>query len=256
MKMIKKCLYIAGFLCCLIFLVFCMFKNRLISTQQIDFSKKFLIAHAAGAIDDKTYTNSLEALDKAINNHFKFIELDLVETTDGHILAAHDWPSFHAITGHRHQQEPISLSEAKQRKIFGKYTPIFDEDILSVFENNPELILVTDKMNNFDLLERYFSPLKNRMIVEVFSIDKYNEAYKRGFPYPAFCVKKNIDRLNEALKNNVSIITFDMRAEHSFFEKIKQSGLISLGYTSNQLKFVQENTFINGIYTDRLVPQR
>ena len=48
--------------------------------------KEFFIAHAAGGIENYTYTNSKEALLNAIENGYKYIELDLYLTTDSQVV--------------------------------------------------------------------------------------------------------------------------------------------------------------------------
>ena len=53
-----------------------------------------LIAHAGGEIDGYVYTNSLEALQQAASRGYKFIELDLLLTSDSVLVAAHSWEDF------------------------------------------------------------------------------------------------------------------------------------------------------------------
>ena len=105
------------------------------------------VAHAGGEIGGERYTNSLEAVQNAIERGYRFIELDLLQTTDGFLVAAHDWAKFHKITGHK-GTNPISLEEFRYRKIYGRYTPISEVEIREIFLANPELILVTDKIQN------------------------------------------------------------------------------------------------------------
>ena len=50
-----------------------------------------LIAHAGGAIYGYRLTNSLEALDRAWEGGFRFIELDFERSSDGEIVLIHDW---------------------------------------------------------------------------------------------------------------------------------------------------------------------
>ena len=50
-----------------------------------------LIAHAGGAVYGYRLTNSLEALDRAWEAGFRFIELDFQRTSDGEIVLIHDW---------------------------------------------------------------------------------------------------------------------------------------------------------------------
>ncbi len=55
-----------------------------------------LIAHAGGAVYGYRLTNSLEALDRAWEAGFRFIELDFQRSSDGEIVLIHDWESMAA----------------------------------------------------------------------------------------------------------------------------------------------------------------
>ena len=48
-----------------------------------------LIAHAGGANDGYIYTNSKEALASALDNGFRYVELDLYETSDSNVVCLH-----------------------------------------------------------------------------------------------------------------------------------------------------------------------
>ena len=48
------------------------------------------VAHAGGGIDGETYTNSYEALDRAVNDGFRYLELDLSFTSDDQLVCIHD----------------------------------------------------------------------------------------------------------------------------------------------------------------------
>ena len=61
-------------------------------------SRRF-IAHAGGAIEGQTYTNTKEALERANGNGFRLIELDFSQTADGILVAVHDWGHWKSITG-------------------------------------------------------------------------------------------------------------------------------------------------------------
>src|SRR5690606_19320291 len=50
-----------------------------------------LVAHAGGAIYGFKLTNSLEALEESYENGFKLIEMDFEWTSDGKVVAIHDW---------------------------------------------------------------------------------------------------------------------------------------------------------------------
>lgn len=66
-----------------------------------------------GGIGNFTYTNSREAVLDSIQRHFRFIEIDLVKTSDGHLFAAHDWKHFKSLAGFsNNDKSPMALGEA------------------------------------------------------------------------------------------------------------------------------------------------
>ena len=67
-----------------------------------------------------------------------------------------------------------------------KYTPLDTEDINEIFSVNKNLILVTDKTNNFDLINNSFEFDKSRIIVEIFGKENYLKAIKNGIENPLY----------------------------------------------------------------------
>jgi hypothetical protein len=140
------------------------------------------IAHAGGAVDSCIYTNSREALELAVKNGFRFIELDFRLTSDSVMVAAYSWSDFNAMTGHGHRGDSVpSYKEFSSRKIYGRYTPLSAHEINAFFREHPELYLVTDKISSPELLCRYFPELKERMVVEAFSYKDYIRLRNEGF---------------------------------------------------------------------------
>ena len=220
-----------------------------------------LIAHAGGSLYGRTYLNSKEAVENSIINGFKYIELDLLETTDEDLLAAHSWKDFHRLTTRKKSEKPISSTDAKKRKILGKQTVLTSKEISDIFLANENLILVTDKIQNLKLLEKKFGQFKDRIIVEVFSVKKYEEAQKRGFKHAAFCVRNSEKLYKQAEENKIDMITLTV-ADLSKWKKWHENHpeVISLAYGPtesyvNNLKDVEELSFIKGWYTDFLTPK-
>lgn len=141
-----------------------------------------LIAHAGGAIDGYVYTNSLEALENAVNNGYGFVEIDLMFTSDSVLVAAHSWSDFNRMTGHAEWGDSIpSLAHFSAQKIHGRYTPLTAEKINDYFMRNRNIYLVTDKVSDPDILARYFPDLRERMVVEAFSYNDYRELVAQGY---------------------------------------------------------------------------
>jgi len=126
----------------------------------------YFIAHAGGTIDGIKYTNSLEALDLSYSKGCKLFELDLVLTTDGKIIAQHDPPG---ITEEEFMAQPIA----------GKYTPMNMDSINCWFQNHPDAILVTDKINDPQKIYDEFL-FRDRVIMELFSWDAIDKANELG----------------------------------------------------------------------------
>ena len=72
------------------------------------------IAHAGGEIDGEIYTNSLEALTKSYLDGFRLFELDIIRTSDGHFVAAHDWELWSEMTSYDGELPP-DLKEFKKK---------------------------------------------------------------------------------------------------------------------------------------------
>jgi glycerophosphoryl diester phosphodiesterase len=68
---------------------------------KVDVKKRFIIAHAGGKIDGFIYTNSLEALNSSYKKGCLLFELDIQETSDGKLIAVHDWEEFKKITNYQ-----------------------------------------------------------------------------------------------------------------------------------------------------------
>lgn len=144
--------------------------------------ERALIAHAGGNIDSLTYTNSREAVENAIAKGVKYIELDIVISPEGEPLAFH---SSKDMIDTIYSCDPPHIGEFTAAPLRGKngktYTPLTWREINEIFLSHPDLTLVTDKTDDPDVLEKYFPKLKNRMMVECFSIERYKDVTRRGF---------------------------------------------------------------------------
>ena len=146
-----------------------------------DFSPQ-LIAHAGGAIDSCVYTNSREAMELAFKKGFRFIEFDLLFTSDSVLVAAHSWSEFNRMTGCEDFGDSVpTYADFSSRKIHDRYTPLSAAGINEFFEPNDSLYLVTDKISDPDVLQRCFPNLKERMVVEAFSFQHYCQLKSRGY---------------------------------------------------------------------------
>lgn len=140
-----------------------------------DDNKRF-IAHAGGEINGDAYTNSLEALQESYSKGLRLFELDIIKTTDGKYVAAHDWLTWKKQVDYKEKNDsPVSLNEFLKYKILNKYTPMDINSINQWFEKHTDAYLVTDKINEpLDFSDKFID--KDRLMMELFSIDAVKEA--------------------------------------------------------------------------------
>ncbi len=214
------------------------------------------IAHAGGGIDQYTYTNSLEAVNLSISKGFKLIEIDLRETKDKHFVGVNTWQKYkkdNLFEKNDINDEPLYLKEFKKIKIFNKYTPLTVNEINKIFTENNDLILVTDKTNNFRKINDDFSFDKKRIIVEIFGKKNYFKSIKYGIINPMFSASS--DDYDFIIKNNIKLITAhskDIIDNEKIYKDLIKRGVKIFAYSSSNKKFIEENldnTF-SGIYTD------
>jgi len=104
-------------------------------------------AHALGAIDRKTYTNSREALELNLRKGARYFEVDLSFTADGDLVCFHTGLEKHL--GLDRPIDQVSTAEFLSRKFDGKYTTMDLETLLRRMAEVPGMYLVTDTKHEF-----------------------------------------------------------------------------------------------------------
>lgn len=145
-----------------------------------------LIAHAGGGYNQKKYTNSREALDSNYDRGFRFFEIDFSWTSDGYLVAIHDWDkSFRRRFGGAEPAEIPTKSEFLGLKAAGNLTPLSMENVLKWAEEKGDAFIVTDvKAQNIRALKKisnHFKEYKKYVIPQVYSYKEYDEAAAMGF---------------------------------------------------------------------------
>ncbi|MFS1421226.1 glycerophosphodiester phosphodiesterase family protein [Vibrio splendidus] len=198
-----------------------------------------LIAHAGGGINGLKYTNSLEAMEQSIEHGFKMVELDLLISSDGRIVAVHDWKSFHEMTNSNNTGS-ISYKEFESKIIYDKYKTLNISTAIDILDEN-DVVLVTDKIKNIALLSKYIID-KDKSIIEVFSTDKYNEAIELGFNNVALNIDLNTPFILEWIDlNKIKAVTYrgdnlgSLGSEYKKAIELSNMGVSSMIYSTNDL---------------------
>ena len=192
------------------------------------------IAHAGG-VYPFIYSNCKEAVEDALERGFKFIELDLLPSDDGQLIAAHDRTSFGILTATLFVgPRKLLAAEADKLKILNKFTVLTGKDIYSIMQKNPQMILVTDKINDYELLLKEI-PLPERMIVECFSIEDVQRARAAGIKHTAYCAD-TFDKLQTARKHKLNMITVCLDDIHendlfiAYLRRMHSEGVCIMAY--------------------------
>jgi glycerophosphoryl diester phosphodiesterase len=251
-----------------LFWTYLLFSILLIACKALDISvflnNDIFIAHAGGEIDSITYTNSLEALNSSYKKGCRIFELDIIETSDGKFVAAHDWHVYKEISNCQYEPYDIPLTENQflSCKIHGKYTPLNITRINDWFSRHRDAILVTDKVNS----PRKFSDaflFKDRLRMELFSWDAVLEAIHVGItPMPSECLVFQQGAEEKLYNLNIKYIAISRRvieANKDFLMRIKSHNIKTYVYHVNfdsgkNEKYVLENEirYIYGMYADYL----
>lgn len=220
------------------------------------------IAHAGGAIEGFVYTNSLEALQNSYNKGFRLFELDMVQTSDGIFVAAHDWEYWKKITQYNGTLPPTH-KEFKSIKLHKKFTPLDMNDINNWFAKHTDAILVTDKVNSPSLFVQAFD-FKERLIMELFTHEAVQEAIKENIhgvmPSYSLLASMKGGRVKYLTSNGLKYLAVSrnhLQKDLQFFQTLKQKGIKVYAFHVNQKKNIDEKYMLcnemhsfYGIYAD------
>lgn len=241
-------------------------KSPLLATCNYETSyaeSEFWIAHGGG-VGEYVHTNCLEAVQDSMKRGFRFIELDLLETTDGCMVGGHSWRELRLLVGADAEKEkPLSKSDIELLRPKWKGTPLFSEDICRLLRENPHLVLVTDKTQNFELLMREI-PHPDQMVLEAFDFPAYLNALRAGFSNVALSSGME-SHLQQAIQFKIPGIVMDASLLESrpevllLVKQLHQSGCcISVFYSNacDKQEYIHRHLGknISRIYTDTWSP--
>lgn len=221
------------------------------------------IAHAGGKIDNKIYTNSLEALEQNYTKGFRLFELDILKTIDGKYVAAHDWKHWKSITNYK-GSIPVTYQEFLKHKIYGKYSPMGIDQINKWFEEHSNAILVTDKINEPKLFSKSFIA-PNRLMMELFSLKAVKEGVNSGIlsSMPSQSVLENIywkkaDRLKKMGIKHITVSYRYISKHKDLLLELKRNGIKTYVYHVNFDEGIDEDyivkykfDYVFGMYADK-----
>lgn len=146
-----------------------------------------VVAHALGAIDGYDYTNTKEAFEYHYSQGTRVFEIDLQQTSDGKFALVHEWDQYHDKLIDVECSWIVDSTTFKENLIYGKYTPLLLDDILSFTQEYCDVYWIIDS-KTFDIvstqafyesfIEQVSSvdgKLLSHFIPQAYSPDIYNE---------------------------------------------------------------------------------
>ena len=197
-------------------------------------SPNHLIAHAGGAIDGYTYTNSKDALMNALDNGFHYIELDLCVTPQG-VVCSHDSVN--------NGEKPLMILN----------------DAVTIWQERP-FEFVVDKISDAKILNQYFKSNRAHVYVETFNIGEYRKLEQNGY-MPMLSVGDGIRGLLKYVVTSIYcgkvdwIVTYYQIPEY-MLRIYKRLGAKIAVYTVNDISYLNNHIGkdVDMVYTDYLTP--
>lgn len=231
-----------------------------------EISPPVFIAHAGGGINNRTYTNSLEALNINYEKGYRFFEIDFSWTSDGELVAIHDWGD--AFQQMFYVSDDIKIPTKSQflnLKTKTGLTQVSLEDVLKWVEEKGDAFIVTDvKDHNVKALGKIytdFKKCKKYIIPQVYNYHEYDEVIRLGYSNIILTLYRMkiepFELLNFSRNNSPFAITMHW--------KVAQSGLAYYlhknqtrvyAHTVNDINLFRElkKLGVFGIYTDYVSP--
>lgn len=222
------------------------------------------IAHAGGEINGVKSTNSKHALDENYKKGFRNFELDIIETSDGKLVAAHDWNMWARFTDYTGSLPPTHAQFMKQ-KIYGDYTTLDMDGINTWFKNHPDATLITDKVNDPVAFANAFVD-KDRLVMELFSVMAVEKASEQGIhtmisQEPLLAIKG--DKVNFLKVNNVKYAAVSRRiisSQKKLMLQLRDAGIKVYVFNVNfdigkdeQYVYDNELGLVYGMYADKWI---
>ena len=258
--MVKK----AYFGLILLLLLFFSFSHNLETNQFL--VKR--IAHAGGEIDGKTYTNSIDALNRSFQKGFSYFEIDFIFTKDERIVCLHDWnTNFEDLFGFKINERP-TLDEFKQLiKKHSKYQICTLTELTKWLDEHPNSYIVTDikekNVKALEIISEKIPDFEKRVIPQVYFPENFDKVKSMGYNQIIWTLYRyggTDDVVLAAIKqfNGPFAITMPKeRARSSLPTKLAKINIPIYTHTVNSL--VEEDEFlkkynVTEIYTDFLDP--
>jgi len=232
------------------------------SAPDIQAARTSFIAHAGGALQKNTYTNSLEALESN-KAHFDLFEMDLIFTSDNELVCLHDWDVNFERLFSREVTSPLRLEEFRALVAGLEITPCDLSSLMDWLSKNPSKYIVTDiKERNLEALEQIakkYPELMDQIVPQVYQWGEYSQVAELGYDKIIFTLyalrNLSIPRLLQNVsQNEYFAVTFPKSIADDLGEVLASRGVRTYVHTVNKMQEANalKEKGVWGVYTDFL----
>ncbi len=224
-----------------------------------------VIAHGAGIYKGYETTNSVEAVNQAIANGYKIIELDMELTSDNKIIMLHDWDRTTMHYFGANFPKKLSQSQFMHLSVYGELEVLTFDKLAGILEKNQDVRIVTDtKGDNLELLTAIsakYPDLVNRFIPQIYDYDQWGEVKEIGYTDIVFTLyamaELDTGKLISFVKNHeiYAVAMPDYLAERGICRQLSDKGIIvyvhPVSNYEDALKYMKQGAY--GVYSGSLL---
>lgn len=224
-----------------------------------------LIAHAGGALNGRQYLNSLEALTHNYALGHRVFELDFGWTSDGQLVAIHDWESTweSLFPEADHTKVPDLKTFLRARMVEGQ-TPLDLPRLRDWLKAHPDAYVVTDihsgDMLGLQRIKAELGALQKQIIPQMYHAYRYPEIRALGYPqiiYTLYASSLDTDSLLDFIRATpLFAVTLDPDRPdaETLLSQLKSSGIPVYVHTFNEPADLERFRALGavGLYTDFL----
>ena len=233
------------------------------------------IAHALGAMEDKTYLNSKEGFLDSYEKGTRLFEVDLAQTSDGEWVCRHTW-KLPMGQWKGKKKKVLSTEEFLSAPVYGKYTPMTFKDLVLLLKDHPDAYILVDSKkyssrdyeNTVEDYSAYLEIAREADAEDVISQiipELYNESMYTGceavYPFTSYIyslwqeyTQEEIDAIAEFCKdNNIPAATVNYEYWNEEIQNSFESrGIRVFLYTLNDFEMAEDflKKGVSGFCTD------
>lgn len=236
------------------------------------------VAHAFGAYNEKTYTNSLEAFKENYEKGFRVFEVDMTFASDDVLLLKHDWwreTLQSDTTFDKYEINNLPKSFEEMRSATKEYTVLSFDDLCKIMEEYPDIYIITDTKDTnshatneifgyiVEHAKKYNESVLNRLIVQIYNEQMYYQVMNvypfRSIVYTLYQTNASNETVLDFVKDTgIKVVgMFESRMSDSFVNELNRLGVYIYVYTINDMAtangLLQKGVY--GIYTDYLLEE-